>query len=495
MISKIISNYEGLNLNVDGLSYVNYFVGKNGSGKSKIFEVIKLLIDKENGVFHKRIRSKLFGSEIIHQLYDLNDSKDFSTIGNHFMANGFAKEKGLKLVHINDLQKIYYPRLSVSNSSGVTYSGNVSGNYHERILMSSDVFKILFGFDKENEVLAQLIKYFRFTREAKEAVIENGKIYFILESALKTANNGELYSNECIYSLSNGTNALLNIYFLSKLKSGSSVLLIDEPEVGLHPEFQKNIPDFLQLLQNKTGMQIFVSTHSPFVIRRALEHKNHQIFHLENGTITQTFNSAKLIEQSGKQYDFVLKDLGFDLTDLFYVKKLIYVEGPVDILFINYWLNLFIKENNLEEFKKGVHYDFVEYGGSLAAHLTMEFSNGIKDSEVLETTELVNLFSLNRQIFFITDNDTNKNAFEKSKNRIKELIKEIENGSVFYRDENIVTIEDYLTVESSFSDNKSNKVNRALVNIKNWQQKIIKLEDFKPELDQLLRRLYEFILK
>ncbi|MBR3481423.1 MAG: AAA family ATPase, partial [Neisseriaceae bacterium] len=49
-----------------------------------------------------------------------------------------------------------------------------------------------------------------------------------------------------------------------------AVVLIDEPEISMHPEWQKKIMDFYKkIFQNKKGeqtSQIIVTTHSPFII-------------------------------------------------------------------------------------------------------------------------------------------------------------------------------------------------------------------------------------
>lgn len=45
------------------------------------------------------------------------------------------------------------------------------------------------------------------------------------------------------------------------------ILLIDEPEVNLHPEWQVIFAEILVLLQKKIGLVIYVNTHSPYFVR------------------------------------------------------------------------------------------------------------------------------------------------------------------------------------------------------------------------------------
>lgn len=51
-----------------------------------------------------------------------------------------------------------------------------------------------------------------------------------------------------------------------KISDSLKIMLIDEPELHLHPKLQKTIPYTLQKLQQKFSLQLFVGTHSPFII-------------------------------------------------------------------------------------------------------------------------------------------------------------------------------------------------------------------------------------
>ena len=48
---------------------------------------------------------------------------------------------------------------------------------------------------------------------------------------------------------------------------GSGPLLLEEPELSLHPEFVRLIPQVFARLQRRTGRQILVSTHSYDLLR------------------------------------------------------------------------------------------------------------------------------------------------------------------------------------------------------------------------------------
>jgi AAA15 family ATPase/GTPase len=69
--------------------------------------------------------------------------------------------------------------------------------------------------------------------------------------------------------------SLIYSYYLSKKENKSLVILIDEPELHLHPKLQS---DFIELLiEFSKDSQVILSTHSPLFIKQAMSNKNVQI--------------------------------------------------------------------------------------------------------------------------------------------------------------------------------------------------------------------------
>jgi predicted ATPase len=60
---------------------------------------------------------------------------------------------------------------------------------------------------------------------------------------------------------SDGTLRLMGLLWIAMEKQGP--LLLEEPEMSLHPEIVRVLPQMLARAQRRTGRQIFVSTHSP----------------------------------------------------------------------------------------------------------------------------------------------------------------------------------------------------------------------------------------
>ncbi len=64
---------------------------------------------------------------------------------------------------------------------------------------------------------------------------------------------------------SDGTLRLMGLLWVS-LESGGP-LLLEEPELSLHPEVVRHLPQMFARIQRRTGRQIFLSTHSPDLLR------------------------------------------------------------------------------------------------------------------------------------------------------------------------------------------------------------------------------------
>jgi predicted ATPase len=64
---------------------------------------------------------------------------------------------------------------------------------------------------------------------------------------------------------SDGTLRLMGLLWVAMDKEGP--LLLEEPELSLHPEVVRVLPQMLARVQRRTGRQIFLSTHSPDLLR------------------------------------------------------------------------------------------------------------------------------------------------------------------------------------------------------------------------------------
>lgn len=189
--------------------------------------------------------------------------------------------------------------------------------------------------------------------------------------------------------------ALASYIFPEKL------ILIDEPELHLHPRAQKRL---MKYLYENVDSQFVIATHSAAI----LDSVDADVIRIENdGTVT----AGQTIESNSDKYRAV-RDLGHSPSELIQTNYAIWVEGPSDRVYINHWIKL-IDETLLE----GIDYSVVFYGGRVLAQFS--FSD--------DGSDLVNAVSLSREFAVVIDSDkkTKEAAINGTKTRVLEEIERL----------------------------------------------------------------------
>ncbi len=150
---------------------------------------------------------------------------------------------------------------------------------------------------------------------------EDTNVYDII---LKTGNT-EITLSEASSGEKELTNFLLGICS-SDLRNGC--ILIDEPELHLHPKWQSLLLELLQDLQEKTGNQIILATHSPvFVTPETIGHVV-RLYREGGATAAAALDEGK----SGSARDLVHIINTHNNQTLFFADKVVLVEGITDRL-------------------------------------------------------------------------------------------------------------------------------------------------------------------
>ncbi len=154
-------------------------------------------------------------------------------------------------------------------------------------------------------------------------------------------NKLEIYINE------NGTNRslnqmgsglkklfLLNIYFyffeILKSSKGQMLLLIDEPEVNLHPSAQRSISELLNEISK--NQQIIITTHSPYIIEDLFNIEDILLLKKDNNSNQTSGNQINITTLNEISEEKIISELNSIKKEIFFADKVIIVEGYSDYL-------------------------------------------------------------------------------------------------------------------------------------------------------------------
>lgn len=227
-------------------------------------------------------------------------------------------------------------------------------------------------------------------------------------------------------------------YMLKYQKSiQSNFILIDEPELSLHPEWQKKILQFYKRLftdenGNQTA-QLFVATHSPFIVHNFSRY-NDKVVVLNKD---ERDNITVLKNPTYYSYDNnTTVEKAFNVKNFSSSKNLLFTEGETDKKYLDKAIELFFKGKvNFEVNWIGNHN---QNGGAINTGCT-GLNNLLK---VLEANP--NLF--NSKIGLLYDCDTNKKT---EKNELYFIYTLSSNDKNIYK----IGIENQLILPKSFDYN------------------------------------------
>nr|WP_294866519.1 AAA family ATPase [uncultured Pseudogulbenkiania sp.] len=166
--------------------------------------------------------------------------------------------------------------------------------------------------------------------------------------------------------------------------SEGSVVLLDEPELNLHPKLQHRMIQRICEIATSNNIQVFIATHSNVFINTARwGYVDVKIFLTKGQSATQVDTCSEVLER-----------LGFKASDLLQTDGVIWIEGPSDRLYIEYWMNKWCEASNKERPQENVDYCYSFYGGSVLSHFQAD-----------EGHDLIDLLKINKNAYIVIDND------------------------------------------------------------------------------------------
>ena len=165
--------------------------------------------------------------------------------------NGSGKTSLLEYINKLSDNTIYFP-----------VGSNKIENIKETILKK--YIDRAFEIDKPSEALRELQVYIKTIFDGLDLTFNLSRINYNEKEVLFQDNSGNEFD---ISQLSTGEKTLLSkILYLFFEDYKNKIILIDEPELSLHPSWQNKILQVYKKFADKNNCQIIIATHSPHII-------------------------------------------------------------------------------------------------------------------------------------------------------------------------------------------------------------------------------------
>jgi predicted ATP-binding protein involved in virulence len=230
--------------------------GVNGSGKTSLLEwIFKEYYEYLKEEELKKNNKNSYGLQVIHRtigvpsFYDI-DKKNYKSLSNDFFIYIQSGVNDIEEIS-NEFVKTFYFFLKEKDyrSSEITEHFH---NYMKNVFDDLDIGFKYSHLDKDDNVW--------FSNG------ENKEYYY----TAKANNNIEDKNLFKISELSTGEQTLLSkVLYLFLKDYKDKVILIDEPELSLHPSWQNRVLKIYENFAIKNNCQIIIATHSPHIIGSA----------------------------------------------------------------------------------------------------------------------------------------------------------------------------------------------------------------------------------
>jgi predicted ATP-dependent endonuclease of OLD family len=366
--------------NEDG-SGLNVFVGENASGKTSLLEAFALpILEFKSESFsvddmhdpNEKVEIKIY-SDIDFDVDGTMPNSSFKAKGFEFKSSKRAKDSKTYLSSMVVTDQLFIKsdpakpkdgspdlRLSVNNPfKGKRFSENDvvlldrnrlyqtrSGNFnstrfdrlmedfsHQYLKNSSDVINLNTDLDEkvkkgkvENKFLEKAIEKFQEISGSQVHLdfLDNHKPFKNAYFAEKKDNNQQIQ----LSNLGSGYEmifALLYSFYMAQQGGKQLIILIDEPELHLHPALQEKFVAFL--LEISKEALVFLTTHSPLLIKQLAFNDKVRTLILKDGQDISTLADRKLSYISANETNFIAFNLATEEYHNELFEELKYING------------------------------------------------------------------------------------------------------------------------------------------------------------------------
>ncbi|EHD2280838.1 ATP-binding protein [Vibrio cholerae] len=177
-------------------------------------------------------------------------------------------------------------------------------NVREKELVTTLCYQIRQFYDESREEVQWISNYSRFeyglSGEVLSDLIKHEKLlihYKLLRSTELYIHNQELILP--IEKMSSGQLSLISTtFFIAAHLEDNTIILIDEPENSLHPDWQRQYIGNLKNLFPYQDFECHIATHSPMLIAGAVDEKFVEVFRHDGNKFKQIISDTKNIEDA-----------------------------------------------------------------------------------------------------------------------------------------------------------------------------------------------------
>ena len=271
----------------DNYHYIGLRASENSYNKSNFINLLVRSFIK-NGITEKQ--SKVIELLKYKEFYSIHFKNKFTSLQQSDLGisgyDDFNSNKKLDTNTFYSFLKIKYPTLARK----IKHKNNLLNEVLESILKCRD--EIAYGIESSEILTPEKRKMLIMLLDL--GIIQIKNVFLVTENehpiSLSEASSGE----QCI---------LLTILNISGVIKDNSVICIDEPEISLHPHWQKEfIPMLMFCFKEFKNCHFIIATHSPLVIS-TMTGENCFILNMEN---TKPISAEKYVQKS---VDYQLAEL------------------------------------------------------------------------------------------------------------------------------------------------------------------------------------------
>lgn len=269
-----------------------------------------------------------------------------------------------------------------------------------------------------------------------------------------------------LYELGDGVQALIILMYKIFMAESDSMIVIDEPELNLHPGMQRL---FLEQITNNEelvdkNLTYFITTHSNHFLDLTIEKENVSIYSF-NSILGEDGTKKFQIKNVNRGNNEILQTLGVNNSSVFMANCSIWVEGISDRNYIKAFLKSYCEKEIGFLPKEDIDFAFFEYAGSNIDHYL--FNQEFEEDDTENIIKDINALALNNRIFLLADSDATTKSSNKSKfNRLKKIENSKNNQFIpkiiweVREIENLITNEIWNKILINFCNEKLLKDNR-----------------------------------